>query len=68
MGSNDWAMAIKLVNILKPIKESTKKLEGRPNENSPARIANVYPILKVILTNFEKLKVQYAGAANDTPF
>jgi hypothetical protein len=60
MGADDWALAAELVDILEPIKECTKLLEGRPDEHSEDGIAQVYPILKILLANMEKLKPQFS--------
>lgn len=65
MGSDDWAILIEIVELLEPIRESTKRLEGRPDESSALGIAEVYPLMALILDNFEKLKIQYEKS--DTP-
>jgi hypothetical protein len=59
MKADNWALAVELVKVLEPIKECTKILEGRPDENSANGISQVYPLLKVILANLEKLKDFY---------
>jgi hypothetical protein len=59
MKADNWALAVELVEVLKPIKECTKIMEGRPNKNSANGIAQVYPLLKVILANLEQLKNSY---------
>jgi hypothetical protein len=60
IGADDWALAAELINILKLIKECTKLLEGRPDKHSKNGIAQVYSILKILLTNMEKLKPQFS--------
>jgi hypothetical protein len=68
MSSDEWAILQELLAILNPIKACTKKLEGRPSEESATSITNVYKVLPLILGHFEKLKVEYAESQKDSAF
>jgi hypothetical protein len=68
MSSDEWAILQELLAILDPIKACTKKLEGRPSEESATGIADVYNVLSLILGQLEKLKVEYAESQKDSAF
>ncbi|KAI0568903.1 HAT family dimerization domain protein, partial [Pyrenophora tritici-repentis] len=68
MSSDEWAILQELLAILDPIKACTKKLEGRPSEESATGIADVYDVLSLILGQLEKLKVEYAESQKDSAF
>ena len=65
--SDDWAVIKEIIALLGPFKDATKKLEGRPNENSASGFADVVPVLKILLENLETLKDQYAEYPPDRP-
>jgi hypothetical protein len=68
MSSDEWAILQELLAILDPIKACTKKLEGRPSEESATGITDVYDVLFLILGQLEKLKVEYAESQKDFAF
>lgn len=68
MSSDEWAILQELLAILDLIKACTKKLEGRPSEESATGIADVYDVLSLILGQLEKLKVEYAESQKDSAF
>jgi hypothetical protein len=68
MSSDEWAILQELLAILDPIKACTKKLEGRPSEESATGITDVYDVLSLILGQLEKLKVEYAESQKDSAF
>ena len=68
MSSNKQAILQELLAILNLIKACTKKLEGRLSEESATSIADVYNVLSLILSQLEKLKVEYAESQKDSAF
>jgi hypothetical protein len=68
MSSNEWALLQELLAILDPTKACTKKLKGRPSEESATGIADVYEIFSLILCQLEKLKFEYADSQRDSAF
>jgi hypothetical protein len=63
LGSDDWAIIHELAELLEPFKDTTKQLEGRPSEQSATGIADVVPLLKILMEMLEKVKVQYCEAS-----
>jgi hypothetical protein len=57
MSSDEWAIVNKILEILELLKAFTKRLEGRPSEETAYGIANVYPAIILILKQLETLKV-----------
>ena len=51
-----------ILEILKPLKAFTKRLEGRLSKETAYSIANVYPAIILILKQLETPKVQYASS------
>jgi hypothetical protein len=49
----DWAVVTEYMDILKPLKTATKRLEGRGKSGSFGAIAEIIPIFKYLLTYYE---------------
>jgi hypothetical protein len=62
MSSDEWAIVNEILEILEPLKAFTKRLEGRPSEDTAHGIADVYPAIILILEQLETLKVQHASS------
>ncbi|PZD22888.1 Dimer-Tnp-hAT domain containing protein, partial [Pyrenophora tritici-repentis] len=50
----DWAVITEYMDILKPLKTSTKRLEGRGKSGSFGAIAEIIPIFEYLLTYYEQ--------------
>jgi hypothetical protein len=57
-----------LLAILNPTKVCTKKLEGHLSEESATGITDMYDVLSLILSQLEKLKVEYAESQKNSAF
>ena len=68
MSSDEWAIVNKILEILKPLKAFTKRLEGRLSEDTAHGIADVYPAIILILEQLETLKVQHASSQEGAAF
>jgi hypothetical protein len=49
----DWAVITEYIDILKPLKTATKRLEGRGKSGSFGAIADIIPIFEYLLTYYE---------------
>lgn len=68
MSSDEWAIVNEILEILEPLKAFTKRLEGRPSEETAHGIADVYPAIILILEQLETLKVQHASSQEGAAF
>ena len=68
LGADDWAIVNEILDMLKPIKHLTKRMEGRPSEHTAYGIADVYDSLALILGQLETLKQQYAESPHGMAF
>jgi hypothetical protein len=68
MSSDEWAILQELLAILNPTKVCTKKLEGHLSEESATGITDMYDVLSLILSQLEKLKVEYAESQKNSTF
>jgi hypothetical protein len=50
----DWAVITEYMNILKPLKTATKRLEGRGKSGSFGASAKIIPIFEYLLTYYEQ--------------
>ncbi|KAI0569828.1 hypothetical protein Alg130_11478, partial [Pyrenophora tritici-repentis] len=50
----DWAVITEYMDILKPLKTATKRLEGRGKSGSFGAIAEIIPIFEYLLTYYEQ--------------
>jgi hypothetical protein len=50
----DWAVITEYMDILKPLKTATKRLEGRGKTGSFGAIADIIPIFEYLLTYYEQ--------------
>jgi hypothetical protein len=50
----DWAVITEYMDILKPLKTATKRLEGRGKTSSFRAIADIIPIFEYLLTYYEQ--------------
>ncbi|KAK3064930.1 hypothetical protein LTS18_002287 [Coniosporium uncinatum] len=61
LSADDWDVLTIYVDILQPLDEVTKELQGRPGENkrNPAPIADVLIAYEYLLHHLEHVKEQY---------
>jgi hypothetical protein len=68
LGNDDWAIVNEVLEMLEPLKYFTKRMGGRPSKHTAHGIRDVYDSIQYILTQLEKLKVEYAESANSKAF
>jgi hypothetical protein len=56
---DDWHVLTVYLDILKPLEEATKRLEGRPTKGQFGAIWEVLPTMEWLLDQFESFKIQY---------
>jgi hypothetical protein len=54
--------------MLEPLKYFTKRMENRPSEHTANSIRDVYDSLQYILSQIEKLKVEYSESSTSAIF
>jgi hypothetical protein len=59
--SHDWAVITDYIEILKPLKTATKRLEG----HTFGAIAEIIPVFEVLLNNFELKLSQFEAVRHD---
>ena len=68
LGNNDWAIINEVLDMLEPLKYFTKRIENRPSEHTANGIRDVYDSLQYILSQMEKLKVEYSESSTSAIF
>jgi hypothetical protein len=68
LGNDDWAIVNEVIDMLEPLKYFTKRMENRPSEHTANGIRDVYDSLQYILSQLEKLKVEYAESSTGAAF
>jgi len=58
--NDDWAIINEVIDMLEPLKQFTKRMEGRPSEETANGIRDVYDSVRLILEHLETLKLQYS--------
>jgi hypothetical protein len=59
LSANDWQVITEYIEVLKPLKEATKRLEGRGKGNSFGAIYEVIPVFEQLLTQLERVVKQF---------
>ena len=59
LSANDWQVVTEYMEVLKPLKEATKRLEGRGKDNSFGAIYEVIPVFEQLLTQLERVVKQF---------
>jgi hypothetical protein len=59
--ATDWAVITEYMDVLKPLKTATKRLEGRGKSSSFGAIAEIIPIFEYLLTYYEQRAASYAN-------
>jgi hypothetical protein len=60
----DWQVITEYINVLKPLKTATKRLEGRGKGGFGA-IAEIIPVFEILLTTFEDRLQNYDAVDHD---
>lgn len=55
----DWAIVTEYIDVLKPLKSATKRLEGRGRSGRYGSIADIIPVFEYILTYYEQRVKSY---------
>jgi len=61
LSDDDWVVITQYLELLKPFKIATKRLEGRIREGKGGSLWEVLPTFEVLLKHLETAKVQYAN-------
>ncbi|KAG9379951.1 Dimer-Tnp-hAT domain containing protein [Pyrenophora tritici-repentis] len=61
LGAADWAVITEYMDVLKPLKTATERLEGRGKSGGFGSIAEVIPVLEYLLSYYEQRVNSYAA-------
>ncbi|KAI1522473.1 hypothetical protein PtrSN001C_011831 [Pyrenophora tritici-repentis] len=61
LGAADWAVITEYMDVLKPLKTATERLEGRGKSGGSGSIAEVIPVLEYLLSYYEQRVNSYAA-------
>lgn len=59
LSAHDWAVITQYIEVLKPLKEATSRLEGRRKSGRFGAIHEVIPTFEYLLNHYEELAQQY---------
>ncbi|KAA8623745.1 Dimer-Tnp-hAT domain-containing protein [Pyrenophora tritici-repentis] len=61
LGAADWAVITEYMDVLKPLKTATERLEGRGKSGGSGSIAEVIPVFEYLLSYYEQRVNSYAA-------
>ncbi|KAA8622202.1 Dimer-Tnp-hAT domain-containing protein [Pyrenophora tritici-repentis] len=61
LGAADWAVITEYMDVLKPLKTATERLEGRGKSGGFGSIAEVIPVFEYLLSYYEQRVNSYAA-------
>ncbi|KAI1667996.1 Dimer-Tnp-hAT dimerization containing protein [Pyrenophora tritici-repentis] len=61
LGAADWAVITEYMDVLKPLKTATERLEGRGKSGGFGSIAEVIPVFKYLLSYYKQRVNSYAA-------
>jgi len=68
LSDDDWVVITQYLELLKPFKIATKRLEGRIRNGKGGSLWEVLPTFEVLLKHLESAKVQYANYPDESHF
>jgi hypothetical protein len=63
--ASDWAVINEYIQVLQPLKEATKRLEGRGKSGRFGAIYEVIPVFEAVLSVYEQLLKPYDNVDHD---